>query len=274
VSDLNDELRHLANEAARQAQPLPVEDVIQQGDRRYRRAVASWPPRRARTPGLATQARPGRRWSRRVAPLAAAAAVIAVVAGTAAVSSAIHGRRSAAGTSPAHRAIAYVVNSGSGTVTPIRTATNTPLPPIKTGYDTAAIAITPDGKTAYAVNMGYYPNTPGTVTPIRTATNTALPPIKIGAVTADIAITPDGKTAYVPNEGSSTVIPIRTATNTPLPPIKTGLGPNSIAITPDGKTAYVTNSSSGTVTPIRTATSTPLPPIKTGLRPIAIAITP
>jgi len=38
-----------------------------------------------------------------------------------------------------------------------------------------AIAITPDGKTACAVNPGS-----GTVTPIRTATNTALPPIKVG----------------------------------------------------------------------------------------------
>ena len=39
----------------------------------------------------------------------------------------------------------------------------------------AAIAITPDGKTAYVANFGS-----GTVTPIRTATNTALPPMKVG----------------------------------------------------------------------------------------------
>ena len=31
---------------------------------------------------------------------------------------------------PAHRVIAYVANAESGTVTPIRTATNTALPPI------------------------------------------------------------------------------------------------------------------------------------------------
>jgi hypothetical protein len=36
-----------------------------------------------------------------------------------------------------------VTNLISGTVTPIRTATNTPLPPIKTGRTPVAIAITP-----------------------------------------------------------------------------------------------------------------------------------
>ena len=72
-----------------------------------------------------------------------------------------------------------------GTVTPIRTATNTALPPIKTGGSPNAIAITPDGKTAYVTNF-----LSGTVTPIRTATNTALPPIKTGLRAVAIAITP------------------------------------------------------------------------------------
>ena len=112
-------------------------------------------------PRLATEAKAGRRWPGRVAPLAAAAAVVAVIAGTAAVSSAIHGPRTTAGASPAHLAIAYVANSGSGTVTPIRTATGTALPSIKTGSGPDAIAITPDGKTAYVAN-----GNSGTVTPI------------------------------------------------------------------------------------------------------------
>jgi len=48
-----------------------------------------------------------------------------------------------------------------------------------------AIAITPDGKTAYVVNTDS-----GTVTPIRTATNTALAPVKVGRGPVAIAITP------------------------------------------------------------------------------------
>ncbi len=38
---------------------------------------------------------------------------------------------------------AYVANFGSGTVTPIRTATNTALTAIKVGAQPVAIAITP-----------------------------------------------------------------------------------------------------------------------------------
>jgi YVTN family beta-propeller protein len=44
---------------------------------------------------------------------------------------------------PARGPIAYVTNFSSGTVTPIRTATNTALPPVKVGRGPVAIAITP-----------------------------------------------------------------------------------------------------------------------------------
>jgi DNA-binding beta-propeller fold protein YncE len=67
------------------------------------------------------------------------------------------------------------------------------LKPIPVGGNPDAIAITPDGKTAYAVNQAT-----STVTPIRTATNKALKPIHIpgaGGYTGVIAISPNGKTA-------------------------------------------------------------------------------
>jgi len=216
---------------------------------------------------------------------------------------------SAAG--PASPVTAYVANSGSGTVTPIATATNAAGPPITVGSNPWRIAITPDGKTAYVVNSGSdfvtpiatATNTAGppittgngpfaiaitpdgktayvangywrTVTPIATATNIAGPPITVGSNPTHIAITPDGKTAYVVNSASGTVTPIATVTNTPGPPIQVGTNPDAIAITPDGKTAYVVNNDSGTVTPIATATNTPGPPIQVGREPFAIAITP
>jgi len=121
----------------------------------------------------------------------------------------------------------YVANFGSGTLTPIATATNTAGPPIPTGSYPNPVAITPDGKTAYVGNLGS-----GTVTPIRIATSTAGPPIPTGASPDPIAITPDGKTAYVANQLSGTVTPIATATSTAGPPIPTGSGPVAIAITP------------------------------------------
>ena len=80
---------------------------------------------------------------------------------------------------------AYVANLASGTVTPVRTATNTPLAPVKVGGGPVVIAITPDGRTAYVANTDS-----GTVTPIRTATNTPLTPIKAVDHPTAIAITP------------------------------------------------------------------------------------
>jgi len=121
---------------------------------------------------------------------------VEAVAGTAAVAAVISVAVPAVGVilgSPgpgagrAHRFTAYVVNGQQDTVTPIRTATNKARPPIDVGSIPDAIAITPDGKTAYVANGSYHQ---GTVTPIRTATNTALPPIKTGNDTAAIAITP------------------------------------------------------------------------------------
>jgi YVTN family beta-propeller protein len=72
----------------------------------------------------------------------------------------------------------------------VNTATNKAGKPIKVGPGPDAIAITPDGKTAYVANGGLPPAGSDTVTPIRTATNTALKPIKVGEDPAAIAITP------------------------------------------------------------------------------------
>lgn len=104
----------------------------------------------------------------------------------------------ASGARPTRPVTAYVVNGGSDTVTPIRTATDTALKPIKVGEKAPAhIAITPNGKTAYVAN-----NFSGTVTPINTATNTAGKAITVGNCPGAIAITPNGKTVYLANTGA------------------------------------------------------------------------
>jgi len=84
-----------------------------------------------------------------------------------------------------HPGTACVVNQYSGTVTPIRTATNTGGKAIKVGTDPFGIAIMPNGKTVYVANNGS-----GTVTPIGTATNTAGKAISVGVAPVSIAITP------------------------------------------------------------------------------------
>jgi len=164
--------------------------------------------------------------------------------------------------------MAYVTET-LGVVTPVNIATGTAGTPITVGPMPTAIAITPDGKTAYVANEGS-----NTVTPITIATGTAGTPITVGSTPDAIAITPNGQTAYVANEGSRTVTPITVATGTAGTPIPVGNAPVAIAITPDGQTAYVVNTSSDSVTPITVATGTAGTPITVGLAPEGIAITP
>jgi YVTN family beta-propeller protein len=129
---------------------------------------------------------------------------------------------------------------------------------ITVGGGTQIIAITPNGKTAYAVSVAS-----GTVTPISTRTNTAGQPIKLGA--EDLVITPNGKTAYALADPG--VIPIRTATNKAGTLITVKGTSSGITVTPNGKTVYVINDTAGLVTPIRTATNRPRQPIRLPVNP-------
>jgi DNA-binding beta-propeller fold protein YncE len=154
--------------------------------------------------------------------------------------------------------------SATGTVTPINTATNTAGKPITVGVTPGAIVITPDGKTAYVLNLADGAPGKGSVTPINIATKTAGKPIPIkGASFPDtlslLAISPNGKTIYA--VGNSTMTPIDTATNTAGPTIRvapSGGGDYSAAITPDGKTLYIDgitgSGTKGFIVPVNTAT--------------------
>jgi len=159
----------------------------------------------------------------------------------------------------------YVALAGSNSVVPLGGGM-----PIPAGQDPWAIAVTPDGATAYVVNN----DASGTVTPIDVATDKPASPIPVGSWPKAIAITPDGRFAYVVDYVSNAVTPIDLATNAPQAPIAVGSGPVAIAITPNGTTAYVTNLGDGTVTPIDLATNRPGAPIPAGTGPGAIAITP
>jgi YVTN family beta-propeller protein len=64
-------------------------------------------------------------------------------------------------------------------------ATGTAGKPIKVAEIPRAIAVTPDGKTAYVASDGS-----ATVTPISTADNRAGTPIKVGLRPVAIAVTP------------------------------------------------------------------------------------
>lgn len=149
-------------------------------------------------------------------------------------------------------------------------ATQTAGPAIPLGGQLVplAIAITPDGSRAYAVDGGE-----AQVVPIDTATNTAGTPIPTGIFPEAIAISPDGSHAYTADFGSDTVTVIDVPSGT-TKTIATGDGPSGVAITPDGTHAYVTNYWDGTVSPIDLAAETIGTAIPVGNEPWGIAITP
>jgi YVTN family beta-propeller protein len=168
---------------------------------------------------------------------------------------------------------AYVANALDDTVSVVDTQTNAVVgSPIPVGDEPEAIAITPDGKTVYAVN-----NESESVSAIDTGTNRVVSTIRVGDRPTAIAITPDGKTAYVVNFESATVSVIDTRTNQVVgAPIPVGSRPSAIAIAPDGKLAYVASGNAeGAVATIDTATNRVVGmPITVEPSPSAIAITP
>lgn len=60
---------------------------------------------------------------------------------------------------------------------------------VSAGHNAEAVAITPDGSTAYVVNSDSF-DEPSTVTPIQLATGTRGKPIPVGRGPATIALSP------------------------------------------------------------------------------------
>jgi DNA-binding beta-propeller fold protein YncE len=129
---------------------------------------------------LQADIRPRRR--RRARWIAGSLAAVAVIAAAISVAALSHRPATVA---PPRLAGAVMYVAAPNGVIPVRTATNTPGSPIKIGAIPAAIAITPDGRTAYIADGNHR-----TVIPVATATNTPGKPIKIGRIPKAIAITP------------------------------------------------------------------------------------
>lgn len=198
-----------------------------------------------------------RRWPVWAAPLAAAVAVIAVIIGTQVVFSGAPGARGPAQPPASSYPGLVCLLSQGGIVTTIRDGRA--LAPIHVMASSDAIAVTPDGKTAYvAATRGEH--RPGVVIPIQLATGKVLRPIPVGVWPNAISVTADGKTAYVTNFLSGTVTPIATASNTALAPIKVGSRMSEVVAAPDGRTLYVSRNQA--LSPVSTATGAALRPIR------------
>jgi DNA-binding beta-propeller fold protein YncE len=151
------------------------------------------------------------------------------------------------------------------------------------GTSPFAMAITPNGTTAYVANSESGTVTPVTVSTDTTQTNLCLP---VGSCPADtatqpeaIAINPAGTAAYVANSGENSLSQIlitggvAKVTNTPITSNSFDV-PDAIAITPDGGTAWVANFGNGTVVPVSIPSGTVGTPVDVGDGPTAMAITP
>ena len=115
-------------------------------------------------------------------------------------------------------------DGGDGVVVPIDVATRTleTFIPV-TGNVFSAIAITPDGSTAFATDNGN-----SEVVPIDLATRTPGTPISVGANPDFPVVTPDGTTVFVSNSGADQVTPIDVATRTAAAPISVSSNPGTV----------------------------------------------
>ena len=142
----------------------------------------------------------------------------------------------------------------TGYVGVVDLATRTLIDAIPAGSPaTFAIAISPDGTKAFAVN-----NTDASVIPITIATDTAGAAIPVGGANAGtqvraICVLPDSSKAYAVCAGSPNLYPIDVVTDVVGAPIASG-GDN-IAVNPSGTTLFVAYNSAVGCSPVNVASS-------------------
>ena len=146
---------------------------------------------------------------------AAVALIAAIMPGSASVAS-----PKAPGSAPVAWVVSQSVPSATkGLVTPFNTATNKVIRRIPVSRNAIAVALAPDGKTAWVALNADRLGGRGQVIPVSTSTYQVGKPIKVASILPQtMAITPNGKTLYVvcagnPGSAPQDVVPVSTATN-------------------------------------------------------------
>jgi DNA-binding beta-propeller fold protein YncE len=149
------------------------------------------------------------------------------------------------------RSLAYVVNQGNGTITPINLDTDEAESPITVGALPIAIAVAGKGSTAYVARQYNY------VTPVALRTGTPLQRIWVNGRPIAIAVANDGNTAYVADWDTCSVTPIQLRNDKAGSPIslwktteafdKESTPVMPIVVAPDGRSAYVANYQTGVI---------------------------
>jgi YVTN family beta-propeller protein len=157
--------------------------------------------------------------------------------------------------SPDGRTLFVVRNPG--TIVPVDVASRSAGAPIRLSeWGITAIAVSPDGKTAYAAGRAYNApiQTPGVV-PVDLTSGAAGAPIPVGTGPSQqpnsIALSADGRTAYVTGYESASLTPIDLATRTAEPAIAVGNYPSAIAVDPMPSAAVAPVASPSPAAPTR-----------------------
>jgi YVTN family beta-propeller protein len=164
-----------------------------------------------------------------------------------------------------------------GSVTLIDTQTNTRGATVPVGKLPTEIVLTPDGKTAYLLNI-----VSNSVSLVSRASGVLTSrTIKAGRYPLGIAMTPNGNRVFITrhqNFGPGSVLPVKAATGVPgtpvSPPSQQGYVTNAIAAAPDGREVFAEESGISSpwegLLPIHTAGDRVGAPIKFGRYPYGI----
>jgi YVTN family beta-propeller protein len=130
-----------------------------------------------------------------------------------------------------------VSNDEAGTITMISTATDGITGTISMGAyaGAAAVALSPDGTTAYVANADS-----NAVSVIDLTTDAVTATIPVGLFPDSLTVTPDGRSVYIANSSSESISVIDTATDAVTATIPIAGGPVQVANYPDGGSVFAT----------------------------------
>src|SRR5215218_2195682 len=120
-------------------------------------------------------------------------------------------------------------------------------PTVTTGSGPRAVAVSPDGKSAYVTNWNAGTVSQYDVNPATGVLSAKAPAaVAAGSTPFGVAVSPDGRSAYVTHEVGFTVsqydINPTTGALSAKTPATVAAGPSrGVAVSPDGKSAYVTD---------------------------------
>ena len=153
----------------------------------------------------------------------------------------------------------YVVNTDSGSITAIDTATDTPLWELPVGVEPRSIALDPRGPRAYVSGFAA-----GTVSVVDLATGAPLATFATGRRPYGVVVSPDGGVLFVAESGAGAVALFDTGTRERLAAVAVEPNPRGLAVSADGTRLYVTHFMSGHVSVIDVASREVLGVISTG----------